>query len=105
MKAPQQPKIRVDEISSGNADDKRVQKHLKSILMEAETMAQYRPLVKDKNSISSILSILRQQIEKRKTFGESNAQDFKFNFVINSIKLHFDVYKNQAREFFQKFIK
>jgi len=68
-------------------------------------MLQFRPLVKDKNSISNILSILRQQIEKKKMFGESSAQDFKFNFVINSIKLHFDVFKGQAREVFSKFIK
>ena len=73
--------------------------------MEAEIIMQYKPLIKDKNSISSILSVLRQHIEKRKVFGESNAQDFKYIFVINSIKGHFDCYRNQAREMFQKFVR
>ena len=36
---------------------------------------------------------------------ESNAQDFKYNFVINAIRIHFDVYKGQARQEFQNFCK
>lgn len=68
--------------------------------MESDNITQFKPLVRDKNSISSILAILRQQIEKKKTFGEQNGQDFKYVFVINSIRSRFDVYRNQAREYF-----
>lgn len=81
-----------------------IRKYLKTILLEAEFMKQYRPMIKDKNSISSILMVLRQQIEKKKMFVESNAQDFRYNFVINAIKMHFDVFKAQARQEFQNFV-
>lgn len=69
MKAPNQPKIKVDEIFTSNESERQVLKNIKSILVEAEAMMQYKPLIKDRNSISSILTTLRQQIEKRKIFG------------------------------------
>jgi len=105
MKPPQQPKVKVDEVHTGDSQEKRVKKHLKSILMDADFITQFKPSIKDKNSISSILQVLRQHIEKKKVFGESNAQDFKYVFVINSIKSHFDVHRNLAREVFHKFVK
>ncbi len=57
-------------------------------------MKQYRPLVRDQNSITGILEVLQQQIEKRKTFGQSNAKDFKFVIGVKSIQLHFEQYQH-----------
>ncbi len=63
---------------SSSESERQVLKNIKTILMEAEMMLQYKPLIRDRNSISSILTTLRQQIEQRKIFGASNAQDFKY---------------------------
>jgi hypothetical protein len=46
------------------------------------------------------MNVMRQQIEKKKVFGQSNAQDFKFRFVINSVQIHFEQYGNKARQAF-----
>ena len=105
VKQPAIPKIKVNEVNNGSEEEQLCKKYLKAILMESDNIMQYKPLVRDKNSISSILNILRQQIEKRKMFGHEQATDFKYAFVISAIKARFDVYRNQARVYFQKFVK
>lgn len=72
MKPPSQPKIKVEEVFSSSESDRQVVKNIKQILTESEVMLQYKPLIRDRNSISSILTTLRQQIEQRKIFGAQN---------------------------------
>lgn len=68
-------------------------------------MQQFKPLVKDHNSVSQILVMLRQHIEKKKVFKENSFQDFKYSFVLNSISTHFAKYQTQMREQFKGFIQ
>lgn len=52
----------------------------------------------DQNSLSEIMSAIRQHIEKKKAFG---AQDFKYRFVIQSIGQRFSrKIANEARQEF-----
>ena len=72
-------------------------------------MNQFRMLVKDQNSITNILAILRHHIllsylkkdegiGKKKIFGAtSNPQNFKYNFVNYSITSHFNKFVAAAR--------
>ena len=50
-----------------------------SMLHEAEKLTVLKSAIADPNSMSSILSVVRQHIEKKKAFG---TQDFKYRFVI-----------------------
>ena len=81
--------------------------------MDAGSMNQFRMLVKDQNSITSIVAILHHQIllatqkkdtggvEKKKTFCANDAVDYKYRFVNYSIGHYFNQYKSEAREKFQ----
>ena len=54
-----------------------------SMLHEAEKLTVLKAAIVDPNSMSQILSVVRQHIEKKKAFG---TQDFKYRFVIESIR-------------------
>lgn len=53
IKQPQPPKIKADDqLSPQNQSQKAIRKYIKTILLEVEFMKQYRPLIKEKNSIT-----------------------------------------------------
>jgi len=47
--------------------------------MEAETLQSLKITIMDQNSLSEIMSAIRQHIEKKKALGQ---QDWKYRFVI-----------------------
>lgn len=49
--------------------------------------------------------MLRQHIEKKKVFSTDNLQDFKYQFVLNSISTHFAKYNTHMRDHFKRFIQ
>ena len=99
------------------AKDLQRRTFLQSYLLDSGCMSQFRMLVKDQNSITNILAILRHHIllaylkkddgiGRKKVFGSlSNPQFFKYNFVNYSFTSHFNTFKLAARQEFQKFIK
>lgn len=91
LKKPGEPKIKVPFNDSVELDEneRRVRLNLKALLKESEEIDSYRPLVKDLNQASSILNILVKQLEKKKSFGASNVQQFRYTLVIHLIETHF----------------
>lgn len=47
--------------------------HINLLLHEAEPLARYKMTINDQNSLSEIMSVIRQHTEKKKAFGD---QDF-----------------------------
>ena len=83
--------------------DLKVRDHIHKLLHEAESLEQLKTTLMDPNSLSEIMSVIRQHTEKKKAFGQ---QDFINKILQNSIGQTFSK-RTQAetREGFQKFIK
>ena len=83
--------------------DLKVRDHIFKLLHEAESLEQLKTTLMDPNSLSEIMSVIRQHTEKKKAFGQ---QDFINKILQNSIGQSFSK-RTQAetREGFQKFIK
>ena len=58
-----------DLLQKVSEKDQQVRKHLLALLMEAETLHGLKITVMDQNSLSEIMSVIRQHIEKKKAFG------------------------------------
>ena len=94
VKPPLMPKINSSKKVSSELtpEEANIRKYIKIILMDSEYMKQFRCLVNDKNSFTTLINLLRQQIMKHNIFVDTSASEIKYQFLIHSIQLHFTVY-------------
>ena len=105
VKQPALKEIRIEHTAEGgSAQELLFRGHVKELLVESDLLSQFAPLVRDPNSTSQILNLLRQHIEKKKVFS-SDTVDLKYTFVINALNTHFIQYKNEMRDQFKKFVQ
>ena len=50
-------------------EDKQMREHIQKLLHEAESLEQLKATLMDPNSLSEIMSVIRQHTEKKKAFG------------------------------------
>ena len=53
-----------------SANDLQVRDHIHKLLHEAESLEQLKTTLMDPNSLSEIMSVIRQHTEKKKAFGQ-----------------------------------
>ena len=78
VKPPDIKEIKKPDMIKGEQDI-QMKKHILELLKEAETLESLKITIMDQNSLSEIMSAIRQHIEKKKAFG---VQDKKYSFVI-----------------------
>ena len=77
--------------------------HINLLLQEAEPLARIKMTINDPNSLSEIMSVIRQHTEKKRAFGEP---DFMNKILQSSIATYFSRGSQlQTRDAFQQFIK
>lgn len=65
-----------------NPGESQMRTHINLLLHEAEPLARLKMTINDPNSLSEIMSVIRQHTEKKKAFGD---QDFINKILQNSI--------------------
>jgi len=89
-----------------NPGESQMRTHINLLLHEAEPLARLKMTINDPNSLSEIMSVIRQHTEKKKAFGD---QDFINKILQNSIAQFFGrgsrSTQAETRESFQRFIK
>ena len=74
MKAPtvsdekKAKKEKVEFMTQCNESDLKVRDHIHKLLYEAESLEQLKMTLMDPNSLSEIMSVIRQHTEKKKAF-------------------------------------
>ncbi len=80
--------------------------HINLLLKDVEPLTRVKMTINDPNSLSEIMSVIRQHTEKKKAFGD---QDFINKILQNSIASFFgrgsQSTQTETRESFQRFIK
>ena len=112
MKAPnpgddKKLKAEKDQIMAMKSqEEQQMRAHINLLLHEAEPLARVKMTINDPNSLSEIMSVIRQHTEKKKAFGD---QDFINKILQNSIAQFFGrgsrSTQAETRESFQRFIK
>lgn len=76
LKAPtvsgekQAKKEKVEFMQQCSASDLKLRDHIHKLLYEAESLEQLKTTLMDPNSLSEIMSVIRQHTEKKKAFGQ-----------------------------------
>lgn len=73
-------KVRIMKLE--NEGESQMRTHIDILLSEAEPLARLKMTINDPNSLSEIMSVIRQHTEKKKAFGD---QDFINKILQNSI--------------------
>jgi len=79
LKAPthgDDKKLKSDKVaimSLSSTEESQMRAHMNLLLHEAEPLARVKMTINDPNSLSEIMSVIRQHTEKKKAFGD---QDF-----------------------------
>ena len=76
LKAPSpgdDKKLKSDKVaimSIPNTEESQMRAHINLLLHEAEPLARVKMTINDPNSLSEIMSVIRQHTEKKKAFGD-----------------------------------
>ena len=97
---------KVEIMAMKSQEEQQMRTHINLLLHEAEPLARVKMTINDPNSLSEIMSVIRQHTEKKKAFGD---QDFINKILQNSIAQFFGrgsrSTQAETRESFQRFIK
>ena len=94
------------QIALASPEEQQMREHINLLLREVEPLGRVITTINDPNSLSEIMSVIRQHTEKKKAFGD---QDFINKILQNSIAQFFgrgmQSTQAQTREAFKRFIK
>ena len=89
-----------------SAEEQQMRDHINLLLKDVEPLTRVKMTINDPNSLSEIMSVIRQHTEKKKAFGD---QDFINKILQNSIASFFgrgsQSTQVETRESFHRFIK
>ena len=61
---------KLEIMSITNEEEKQMRTHINLLLNEAEPLARIKMTINDQNSLSEIMSVIRQHTEKKKAFAD-----------------------------------